>query len=118
MVAQQIAIPPELDLVPPAPRSLHVVPARPDDPVADVRAAERSLMHAATVGALVGMALGALLWIGLVALGLALTGAHYDVVAWLAMAAGVGVFGGAFLGSWAGVTAAAERMDEVANRRG
>jgi hypothetical protein len=117
MVAQEIEVSSDPAQVVSPVRALEVVPTA-TDPDAEVREAERSLLHAATVGALVGMALGAVVWVGLVALGLALTGASYDVAAWLAMAAGVGVFAGAFLGSWAGVTATADRMDEVANRRG
>jgi len=68
-------------------------------------------------GLLVGIAIGipvcALLWMGLVAIAVGVMGTGWPVWPAMGMAAVVGVFAGAFLGGWAGVTACAERLDEA-----
>ena len=80
---------------------------------ADARAAEVKLARSALLGILIGMPVCAVIWVGIVALGLGMAGGSWDVLPALAMGAAVGVFAGAFLGGWAGVTAAAEQLEEA-----
>lgn len=65
--------------------------------------AERVFWHRAIVGSVVGMFVGAGLWVLLVSL--ALVGAGWPLRGPLLMAVAVGVFAGSFLGGWAGVMA-------------
>ena len=68
---------------------------------ADQERAERTFWHRALVGGLLGMVLGALLWAAMVVI--ALAGADTELRPWVGMGAAVDVFGGVFLGSWAGL---------------
>jgi hypothetical protein len=87
-------------------------PERGDD-TADAlqERAERSFWRDALVGAVVGMVVCAGIWMLLV--GIALVGAGWSLAGPLLMAAGVGLFGGAFLGGWAGVMVGAARLEET-----
>jgi hypothetical protein len=71
--------------------------------------AERTFWRDAVVGAAVGMVVCAGLWMVIVAV--ALVGAGWELGPPLAMAAGVGVFAGAFLGGWVGVMAGVGRLE-------
>jgi hypothetical protein len=70
---------------------------------------ERVFWRDALVGAVIGMVVCAGIWMLIV--GIALVGAGWSLGAPLAMAAGVGLFGGAFLGGWAGVMVGAARLE-------
>ncbi len=99
---------PSLALVPvPETASVPLVPA-------EITAAEAHWWRGLLWGIAIGIPVCALLWMGLVALAVGV----FAVSSWpvwpaVAMAAVVGVFAGAFLGGWAGVTACAERLDEA-----
>ncbi len=73
--------------------------------------AERTFWHRALVGGVIGMALGALLYAGIVAIALIGSGNALGPVIW--MGAGVGVFGGAFLGGWAGVMSGLGQLEDT-----
>ena len=75
---------------------------------------ERSMARAVLVGMAVGIPLGALVWVGLVAL--ALAGTNWSLGPALAMAVGVGALAGMFFGGWAGVVAWAHTLDDVDGR--
>ena len=75
---------------------------------------ERSFARSLTIGMLVGMPVGAAIWIGLVAI--ALVGSSWPLGPAFAMAAAVGVFAGAFFGGWVGTMAKAQALDEVEHR--
>lgn len=64
--------------------------------------AENRLARSGFIGAVIGAVLGALVWMGLVALSLLIADTGIDTVPMLAMGAGVGVFAGVFYGGWAG----------------
>jgi len=57
------------------------------------------------------MVIGAAVWAGLVAVALAGSGWGLGPPLW--MAAGIGVFAGAFLGGWAGVMVGTTRLEHV-----
>jgi cobalamin synthase len=78
---------------------------------ADQERAERTFWHRALVGGLIGMALGALLWVAIVVI--ALAGAGTELGPWVGMGAAVGMFGGVFLGSWAGVMAGLGQLERA-----
>ncbi len=80
----------------------------------DEHRVERSMARAVLVGMAVGIPLGALVWVGLVAL--ALAGTNWPVGPALGMAAGVGAFAGMFFGGWAGVVAWAHTLDDLDQR--
>lgn len=90
-----------------------IAPATGSEDLADGRQtrAERTLWQRALVGGLIGMVLGALLWAGIVAV--ALVGSDFSIGPAVWMGAGVGVFGGVFLGSWAGVMAGLRQLEET-----
>jgi hypothetical protein len=79
----------------------------------EVVAAEAKWWRGLVIGIAIGMPVCALLWMGLVALALAVAEPGWPVWPAVAMAAVVGVFAGAFLGGWGGVTACAEALDEA-----
>lgn len=81
---------------------------------AEVVAAESRWWRGLLWGIAIGIPVCAVLWMGLVALAVGV----FAVTSWpvwpaVGMAAVVGVFAGAFLGGWAGVTACAEQLDEA-----
>ena len=80
---------------------------------AAARSAEVSLARSAVRGVLIGMPVCAVIWVGIVALGLAMAGGSWDLLPALGIGAVVGMFSGAFFGGWAGVTAAAEQLEEA-----
>jgi hypothetical protein len=80
---------------------------------AEARAAERDFVYSAMKGVLIGMPVGALIWMGMVALAISLADVSWEVLPALGMGAAVGVFAGAFLGGWVGVTAKAEHLEEA-----
>jgi hypothetical protein len=71
--------------------------------------AERTFWRDALVGAVIGMVVCAGIWMLIV--GIALVGAGWSLGGPLLMAAGVGLFGGAFLGGWAGVMVGTTRLE-------
>lgn len=73
--------------------------------------AERTFWHRALVGGLVGMVLGALLWAAIVAI--ALAGSDFSIGPAVWTGAAVGVFGGVFLGGWAGVMAGLKQLEDT-----
>jgi hypothetical protein len=73
--------------------------------------AERTFWRDALIGAAIGMAVCAGLWMVIVAV--ALAGAGWELGPPLAMAAGVGVFAGAFLGGWCGVMVGTARLESA-----
>jgi hypothetical protein len=98
---------------------LVVVPAPDDHAVvavvpSEIVEAEAHWWRGLLLGIAIGIPVCALIWMGLVALALGVV-ADTDWPIWPAvgMAAVVGVFAGAFLGGWAGVTACAEQLDEA-----
>jgi hypothetical protein len=78
---------------------------------ASTERAERTFWHRTLVGGLIGMVLGALLWAGLVAVALVGSDVELGPVVW--MGAGVGVFGGVFLGGWAGCMAGLKQLEDT-----
>ena len=52
-------------------------------------------------------------WTGLVALSMTITGADLDWGVMIIMSIIVGCFAGVFFGGWAGVTIAAEKLEEA-----
>jgi hypothetical protein len=94
--------------------ALVVVPAPPADLVpSEVLAAEGRWWRGLLWGIAIGVPVCALIWMGLVGLALVMADPGWPVWPALGMAAVVGVFAGAFLGGWAGVTACAEALDEA-----
>jgi hypothetical protein len=79
----------------------------------EVAAAERSWWRGVIIGMAIGIPVCAVLWVGLVALALAVADTGWPVVPALGMAAVVGVFAGVFFGGWAGVTVKAEELDHA-----
>jgi hypothetical protein len=73
--------------------------------------AERGFWSATLVGALIGMVVCAGLWVLIVAI--ALVGAGWSLGPPLLMAAGIGVFAGAFLGGWAGAMVGAAGLERT-----
>jgi hypothetical protein len=71
--------------------------------------AEHVFWRDALIGAVIGMVVCAGVWMLIV--GIALVGAGWSLGGPLLMAAGVGLFGGAFLGGWAGVMVGAARLE-------
>jgi hypothetical protein len=79
----------------------------------EIVAAEAHWWRGLVLGALIGIPVCALLWMGIVGLALVVADPGWPVWPALGMAACVGVFAGMFLGGWAGVTACAEQLDEA-----
>ncbi len=102
----------------PAPQTTTLVAVDAPLPVpgeipAEIAEAEKRWWRGLLIGIAIGVPVCALLWMGLVALALAMANPGWPVWPALAMAAVVGVFAGVFLGGWAGVTARAEALDEA-----
>lgn len=101
------------------PATLAAVPApapvASTDPVPpEVAAAEAHWWRGLVLGMAIGIPLCALVWMGMVALAVGvIADTGWPVWPSVGMAAVVGVFAGAFLGGWAGVTACAEHLDET-----
>ena len=98
-----------------ATRTLAVVRA-PDvaGPVpVEVQAAEARWWRGLLIGIAIGVPACALIWMGLVGIAMVMANPDWPVWPALGMAAVVGVFAGAFLGGWAGVTACAEALDDA-----
>jgi hypothetical protein len=89
----------------------HDLPMTSEEPLARQERAERVFWRDALMGAALGMVICAGLWMLIVAV--ALIGAGWSLGSPLAMAAGVGVFAGAFLGGWCGVMVGAARLESV-----
>jgi hypothetical protein len=113
-----VAANPEPTPVATAAPALALVPAPATAPgplvPAEVTAAEAHWWRGLLWGMAIGIPVCTLLWMGLVALAVGV----FAVTSWpvwpaVGMAAVVGVFAGAFLGGWAGVTAGAEQLDEA-----
>jgi len=79
----------------------------------EVTRAERSMWRSAAIGMAVGVPVCAVLWMGIVALAMVVTGAHLSWWAAMGMAAVVGAFAGSFFGGWAGITLNAEQLEEA-----
>jgi hypothetical protein len=87
--------------------------AVPGEIPTEIAEAEARWWRGLLIGIAIGVPVCALLWMGLVALALAVASPGWPVWPALGMAAVVGVFAGMFLGGWAGVTARAEALDEA-----
>jgi len=74
-------------------------------------AAEVKFARTVLVGVLIGMAVCAVLWVGLVVIALAGSGEPLGPVLW--MAAGVGLFAGIFFGGWAGSMVGARALEKL-----
>ena len=77
--------------------------------------AESSFWRSAVIGVLIGMPVCVVIWTGIVALAMTITGANLDWGVMLIMSVIVGCFAGVFFGGWAGVTVAAEKLEEAEN---
>ena len=93
--------------------TLALAPAAPPLVPAEVTAAEAHWWRGLLIGVAIGVPVCALIWMGLIAVAMLMANPGWPVWPALGMAAVVGVFAGAFLGGWAGVTACAERLDEA-----
>ena len=73
--------------------------------------AERTFVHSAMIGALIGAVICAGLWIGIVAIATT----HNGTRSWplLLMGAGCGMFAGLFLGGWAGSMVGSKALEEA-----
>ena len=73
--------------------------------------AERTFVHAAMIGALIGAVVCAGLWMGIVAIATA----HNGIKSWplLLMGAGCGIFAGLFIGGWAGSMVGSQALEEA-----
>jgi hypothetical protein len=96
---------------------LREVPAPAHDADAAQVAAEVRFARTVLIGMLIGMAVCAVIWVGLVVLALAGSGEHLGPVLW--MAAGIGAFAGVFFGGWAGSMVGARALErhELDERR-
>lgn len=101
-----------------------VVPAATEDVTSTVktgdvpeelRAAEASFWRSAVIGVLIGMPVCVVIWTGIVALAMTITGADLDWGVMIIMSVVVGCFAGVFFGGWAGVTVAAGKLEEAEN---
>ena len=101
-----------------------VIPAATEDVTSTVKAgdvpvelqeAEASFWRSAVIGVLIGMPVCVVIWTGLVALSMTITGADLDWGVMLIMSVIVGCFAGVFFGGWAGVTVAAEKLEAAEN---
>jgi hypothetical protein len=99
-----------------------VVPAPSDDLTtstptggvpAELQEAEASFWRHAVIGVLIGMPVCAVIWVGIVALAMVVTGTDLDWGVAMIMAVIVGCFAGIFFGGWAGVTISAEKLEEA-----
>jgi hypothetical protein len=72
-------------------------------------AAEGKFARTVLYGIFIGMAVCAVLWVGLVVIALAGSGEPLGPVLW--MAAGVGLFAGVFFGGWAGSMVGARALE-------
>jgi uncharacterized membrane protein YcjF (UPF0283 family) len=81
----------------------------------EVLRAESSFWRSAIIGVLIGMPVCVVIWTGLVALAMTITGSNLDWGVMLIMSVIVGCFAGVFFGGWAGVTLAAEKLEEAEN---
>lgn len=87
-------------------------PAPVPDDLSDGRQtqAERTFWQKAAIGGAIGAVVGAVFYAAVVAI--ALSGTSFDGPAvWIGAA--VGVFGGVFLGSWAGVMAGLKNLEDT-----
>jgi hypothetical protein len=89
------------------------VAARTGEVPEAVQRAESTFWRAAVIGVLVGMPVCALVWTGLVALAVVVSGAHLDWGVTIIMSVVVGSFAGVFFGGWVGVTIAAENLEDA-----
>jgi hypothetical protein len=80
---------------------------------AELQAAEASFWRYAVIGVLIGMPVCAVIWVGIVALAMVVTGTDLDWGVAMIMAVIVGCFAGIFFGGWAGVTISAEKLEEA-----
>ena len=101
-----------------------VIPAATEDVASTVKTgdvpvelqeAEASFWRSAIIGVLIGMPVCVVIWTGLVALSMTITGADLDWGVMLIMSVIVGCFAGVFFGGWAGVTVAAEKLEAAEN---
>jgi hypothetical protein len=81
-------------------------------PVTPAQAAEHELLVATVKASLVAVPICVVIWLGLVALALAIAGSGNFVVV-LPMAGGIGIVAGVFFGGWAAFLAKAHLLDEV-----
>lgn len=79
----------------------------------ELQRAEAAFWRSAIIGVLVGMPVCVVIWTGIVALAMAITGADLDWGVMIVMSIVVGCFAGVFFGGWAGVTIAAEKLEEA-----
>jgi hypothetical protein len=108
-----LAVNPEDSTPVPATALVAVPDLVPDLVPPEIVAAEQHWWRGFILGVAIGIPVCALLWMGLVGLALLMADPGWPVWPALGMAAVVGVFAGAFLGGWAGVTACAEQLDEA-----
>jgi len=101
-----------------------VIPATTEDVTSTVKTgdvpvelqeAEASFWRSAVIGVLIGMPVCVVIWTGIVALAMTITGADLDWGVMLIMSVIVGCFAGVFFGGWAGVTVAAEKLEAAEN---
>jgi hypothetical protein len=101
-------------VTPAAATSLAVVPDPEPLVPPEIVAAEARWWRGMLLGMAIGIPLSALLWAGLGAVAVGVVAeSHWPVWPTVLMSAVIGVFAGAFLGGWAGVTACAEQLDEA-----
>ena len=84
----------------------------------EIKAAERSLWVAVFFSSVVAIPICVGIWVGLVALALAISDTSQGFAVPLAVAAGVGVVAGVFFGGWAGFLAKSHVLDEIDGRAG
>jgi len=88
----------------------------PSDTVAgrleQAHAAERTLMHKVVVSSLVAVPVCVVIWLGIVAVALAMAGSGNFEVA-LPVAGGIGIVAGVFFGMWWGFLATAHEFEEL-----
>jgi hypothetical protein len=92
-----------------APVLREVASAGPGGADAAQVAAETKFARTVLIGVLIGMAVCAVIWVGLVLLALAGSGESLGPVLW--MAAGIGIFAGVFFGGWAGSMVGARALE-------
>jgi len=86
-----------------------IVPASPDDLEARTARVERSVFRDAFVGAVIGALILAPIWAAM--MWLAIRNADTAMAGPIAMAAGIGVFAGVFMGGWAGTLVGGTKLE-------
>jgi hypothetical protein len=93
----------------PSPRPTLVPPAADNAHKAELRA-EQTVFRDAGIGAVIGVVLCVPVWVGMV--WLALRNSDQPLLPPIAMAAGIGVLAGVFVGGWAGTLVGATKLEK------